>query len=74
MTEAALITRKLSSLFFTVLIPFYVGSAPKSGLGTGTIMHSGSVSAKATSYGSCGSGSKTLLVLQNFRALYPVQL
>jgi hypothetical protein len=43
--------------FFDSFIPFYVGSGsqPRSG----TVMRSGSVSAKAKSYSSCGSGSTT---------------
>ncbi len=62
MSEAALFPRKLAShlwFFYFFFIPFYAGSGPKSGSGTGhwTLMHSGSGSAKAKSSGSCGFGS-----------------
>jgi hypothetical protein len=46
--------------FVGFFLSFYVGSRSKSGSGirTGTIMQSGSGSAKTKSYGSCGSGHK----------------
>ncbi len=63
MSEAALYPRKLASHFFflTFLLP-YIESGSNSGSGTGseTVMHSGFGYAKANSYGSCGSSSKTL--------------
>jgi hypothetical protein len=43
--------------FLTFFIRFYVGSGSKYGTGTESVVHSGSGSAKAKSYGSCGSGT-----------------
>jgi hypothetical protein len=45
----------LSYLFLTLFFTFYVGFGSKSG--SGTVMFSGSGTAKAKSCGSCGSGS-----------------
>jgi hypothetical protein len=51
--------------FFFFFIPFMLGCWPGSKSGSGTVMHSGSGSAKAKSYGSCGSGSTTLTELRS---------
>jgi hypothetical protein len=64
-SKAALFHRKLAShfKFFNFLfIPFYAGFGSKSGLGTGTVMLSGSGFAKAKSYCSRISGSTILLL------------
>jgi hypothetical protein len=61
--RSRLFSRKLASLFyFFYFFTFYVACGSKSGSGTEIVMHSGSGSRKAKSYGSCGfgSGSTTL--------------
>ncbi len=55
MLEAALFPRKLASHFF-ILFFYYILCWTGSKSGSGTVLLSGSGSAKATSYSSCGSG------------------
>jgi hypothetical protein len=56
-------TVELSVLIFNFFILFYVGFGYKSGSRTGTVMHSGSGSAKAKSYSSCWGSSSSSTTL-----------